>query len=58
MFLGLTPFGNFEVGWLSEKVSSGFAIRLGAIIVFLFGIFVFLYRNKIRDGYEIYKKNH
>ncbi len=56
MFLGLTPFGNFEVGWLSERVSSGFAIRLGAIIVFLFGIIVFINRNKIRSGYEIYKK--
>ena len=56
MFLGLTPFGNFEVGWLSERVSSGFAIRLGAIIVFLFGLIVFVNRNKIRNGYDIYKK--
>src|SRR5690606_63591 len=25
MFLGLSPLGNFQVGWLSERVSTGFA---------------------------------
>lgn len=56
MFLGLAPLGNFQIGWLSEQYSTGFAIRLGAVIVFLFGLLVFIYRNKIRAKYKIYKR--
>ena len=57
MFLGLSPVGNFQVGWLAEHMGTGFAIRLGAIIVFLFGLLVFIYRHKIREKYSAYKKN-
>src|SRR5690606_30199671 len=56
MFLGLGPLGNFQIGWLSEQYSTGFAIRLGAVIVFLFGLLVFVYRNKIRAKYKVYKR--
>ncbi len=58
MFLGLSPLGNFQVGWLSERVSTGFAIRLGAIIVFLFGLLVFMYRDKIRASFKLYKRRN
>jgi MFS family permease len=56
MFLGMTPLGNLQIGFIAEKISIDFAIRLGAVIVFLFGLVVFFYRNKIRQSYEKYKK--
>ena len=55
MFMGLTPLGNFEVGLLSEYMGTGFAIRTGAFIVFLFGVLVFFYRHKIRKDFRDYK---
>lgn len=55
MFMGLTPLGNFEVGLLSENMGTGFAIRAGAVIVFLFGVLVFFYRHKIRKDFRDYK---
>jgi MFS family permease len=56
MFIGLIPLGNIEIGYLSEKIGTSLAIRTGAIIVFLFGGIIFIYRNKIRTAYEEYKK--
>lgn len=55
MFMGLTPFGNFEVGLLSEKMGTGFAIRAGAFIVFLFGALVYFYRGRMRKDFTEYK---
>jgi MFS family permease len=55
MFMGLTPLGNFEVGILSEQMGTGFAIRFGAVIVFLFGILVYFYRGRLRKDYIDYK---
>ncbi len=55
MFMGLTPFGNFEVGLLSEKMGTGFAIRAGAFIVFLFGVLVYFYRGRMRKDFTEYK---
>ena len=56
MFLGLFPVGNFEVGFLSEHYSPQFAIRAGAVIVFLFGVLIYFRRTSIRDAYEQYKR--
>lgn len=56
MFMGLTPLGNFEVGLLSEKIGTGFAIRAGAFIVFLFGVVVYFYRDRIKKDFTEYKK--
>lgn len=47
MFLGLSPLGNFQIGYLSEKLGTEAAIRIGAIIVFLFGVLVFFNRKRI-----------
>ncbi|OGE26483.1 MFS transporter [Candidatus Daviesbacteria bacterium RIFCSPHIGHO2_02_FULL_39_12] len=59
MFLGLSPLGNFEIGYLSEKFGTEIAIRIGAIIVFLFGTLVFFYRKRISTQYAEYnQKNH
>ena len=56
MFMGLTPLGNFEVGLLSENMGTGFAIRTGAFIVFLFGVLVYFYRDRIKKDFTEYKK--
>jgi MFS family permease len=56
MFMGLTPIGNLQVGFLSEKMGSSFAIRVGAIIVFLFGVLVYFYRDRIRKDFIEYEK--
>ncbi len=56
MFMGLTPLGNFEVGLLSEKMGTGFAIRAGAFIVFLFGVLIYIYRARIKKDFTEYKK--
>jgi MFS family permease len=56
MFIGMSPVGNFLVGWLAEHWGSGFAIRVGGLVVLLFGTLVFLHRNKIRKAYFSYKK--
>lgn len=45
MFLGMQPLGNFQVGILSEYYGTAFALRLGATIVFLFGLY-FLFSQK------------
>jgi MFS family permease len=55
MFIGLTPLGNFEIGWLAEHMGTGFAIRTGAIIVLVFGQILFVYRKRIIKGYNEYK---
>ena len=57
MFMGLTPLGNFEVGLLSETMGTGFAIRTGAIIVLLFGVMVYFYRDRIRKDFTEYKSS-
>lgn len=56
MFIGMSPVGNFLIGWLAEHWGSGVAIRVGGVVVFLFGLLVFLYRNRIRVAYFKYKK--
>lgn len=55
MFVGLTPLGNFEIGWLAEKMGTNFAIRTGAIIVLLFAIYVFIQSKRILAQYEEYR---
>jgi MFS family permease len=56
MFLGLSPFGSFEIGWLSEKAGTAIALRVGAIIVFLFGALVLISRKKIEIAYLRYRE--
>lgn len=58
MFLGLSPLGNFEIGWVSEKFGLQNGIRLGAVIVLIFGVVIYLMRKKILVAYKEYKKNN
>jgi hypothetical protein len=55
MFIGLTPFGNFQVGLVSEYWGTSFALQAGSIIVLIAGLAVFLLRNRIIDNYRGYK---
>lgn len=56
MFLGMTPLGSLQIGYLSEHFGTGFAIRFGALMVFIFGAWVFLNRGKIRAKHDTYKE--
>ncbi len=56
MFIGLAPVGSFQIGWVAEHYGLGFALRLGAVLVLVFGLTVFIYRNKIRKAYFKYKE--
>lgn len=47
MFLGMSPIGSFQIGFFAEHFDSLFAIRLGAVIVFLFAFFLYFNRKKI-----------
>jgi MFS family permease len=57
MFLGFAPFGNFEVGFLSEHFSIRTALIVNAIIILSFGILLFSYRNRIRAAYRTYNQS-
>lgn len=56
MFIGLAPLGNFEVGLLSETFSTEIALRIGAAIVFCFGLLVIFNLKKIQASYDRYKE--
>ncbi len=47
MFLGMSPLGSLEIGFVAEHMGSPFAIRIGAIIVFLSAIVIYLYRKHL-----------
>lgn len=57
MFVGLTPLGNFEVGWVSEKFGTMAAIRWNAVVVILFALYVISQRNKMRASYKEYAES-
>lgn len=50
MFLGMSPFGSFQIGFVAEHFGSEFAIRLGAFIMLIFGVYLFFNRKKIQYG--------
>ncbi len=54
MFLGMAPFGSFQIGVVADRFGSPFAIRLGASIVFLFGVYFFLTRKKLMKAEKRY----
>lgn len=47
MFLGMNPIGSLQIGFFAEHFGSPFAIRLGAIVVFLFALLFCFNRKKI-----------
>lgn len=47
VFIGMGPFGNFEIGYVAEHFGLEFAIRLGALIVLAFGLLALVNKTKI-----------
>jgi MFS family permease len=58
MFLGFAPFGNFEIGFLSENLSIPHALVINAGVVLSFGLIVFQFRTRIRDAYRAYNQSN
>lgn len=55
MFLGMSPIGSFQIGFLSEHLGTENAIRIGSAIVLLFGLLIFANHKKIQEAYLKYK---
>lgn len=55
MFIGTAPLGNFEIGWLTDRIGPSLSIQIGAFIVLSFGLLMFLRRNKIVEEYRQYR---
>lgn len=47
VFLGFSPFGNLEIGFVSEHLGTEVAIRISAIIVLCFGLYLASKRHTI-----------
>lgn len=54
VFMGLMPVGSIEIGFISEKFGTSFAIQSGAIIVIIATIILFYFRKKIRTSFRNY----
>ncbi len=57
MFLGLSPIGNFEIGYLADKYGTGLAMQSGCVIILLFGLVIYLMRKGIIGGLNQYNKS-
>lgn len=49
MFLGMTPLGSFQAGWVAERFGAPAAIFVGGLIVWLAAIFVFIRFPRVRQ---------
>ncbi|HEY1115701.1 MAG TPA: MFS transporter [Chitinophagaceae bacterium] len=58
MFLGLAPIGNFEIGYLTEQLGVTWAFVLNAVVVLVFGMLVWMYRDRIKARYKLYKEQN
>jgi MFS family permease len=55
-YLGFAPLGNFEIGYVAEKWGPGFAIRISAFIVLIFGIYFFQNLKKVKIAQAEYEE--
>lgn len=55
MFLGMSPIGSFQIGLIAEHLGVAFAMQLGALIVLVYGIYIFFNSKKISQTYGRYK---
>ena len=58
MFLGMLPLGSFEAGTVAEYFGPDFAIKLGAAVVFIFGIFAYFNRRKVSEALARYESEN
>jgi MFS family permease len=55
VLLGLMPFGNLLMGFLSEHFSTSVALRMGAIVTIAATVFLFMSRKEITRAWQEYK---
>lgn len=58
MFLGMAPVGNFEIGYLTERLGIRAAFALNAVVVLLTGLYVFYKRRNIAASYRLYRQQN
>ncbi|OLY93354.1 Predicted arabinose efflux permease, MFS family [Cnuella takakiae] len=56
MFMGMAPVGNFEVGYLSEKLGYPTAIAINSGVVLVAALLLLAYRKQISAAYKKYKE--
>ncbi|RJQ26786.1 MFS transporter [Candidatus Parcubacteria bacterium] len=52
MFMGMFPVGSLQIGFLAEHLGALNAVRIGAFILLLSGLYIFIKRDKIQKEYE------
>ena len=50
MFLGMTPLGSFQIGWMADHFGPQFAVRFGAVIVLLVGLLLYFNLSKLQES--------
>lgn len=48
-FMGFSPIGNFEIGYVADRWGVEAAIRVGALIVLAFGIYFYTSLKKVKN---------
>lgn len=54
MFVGLFPVGNFQIGYVAEKLNPSSSILVGGVVVLIAGLVMYLFRRKVREAHEEY----
>ena len=55
VFMGFMPIGNLEIGFLSEHFGTGFAIRIGCLVMILAALALIFFSRAVRNAYLRYK---
>ena len=48
MFMGMMPIGSFQIGAISERFGTSFAITLGGVIVLAYSIYLFFNKDNLQ----------
>lgn len=48
MFIGMMPIGSFQIGALSERFGTSFAIIFGSVIIFLYSVYLFYNKGNLQ----------
>jgi MFS family permease len=54
VYAGLMFLGNLEIGYLTDHIGSGAAIRLNTIIVLVIGVYIYFVRERVRESQKTY----
>lgn len=58
VFLGLSPLGSLQIGFISEHFGTGFAMRAGVIVTYIAALIILLNYGKIIQSYRAYKEKN